>query len=440
MYFTTPPPNTRGDNRFSLKAESCVNNFIYSLSLLYLFLTLHPYSEAMPATLRQLPTAPYMKISAISLLEDILAKTLDRNATDIHISPTPDYVSIRIRVDGFLEELTTLPTHLHQSLIARIKILAHLRTDKRFSAQDGRFSHTLSQQSVDVRVSITPAYYGENVVLRILTQHTTPYSLQDLGCAKEQRDVLRHAITQTGGLVLATGPTGSGKTTLLYTLLSMLDKQAQAVVTLEDPIEYSIPGINQIPVGSERSLSFANGLRSVLRQDPDIIMLGEIRDAETATLAVHAALTGHLVLSTLHTRDAFGVIARLHDMGIAPYLIAATLHTVVATRLARRLCIDCRIEYTPKKKSLLAQKDIPETLHLGPFFTSTGCESCRSTGVHGRIGIFETLSMNETLRKRILSPEPESESPTPRGLLHDAYTKAHMGIISCEEAVRMTRT
>lgn len=395
------------------------------------------------------PTPPPTHPSAIAVLEHILSQAIRAGATDIHISPTPTGSWVRVRIDGSLEELTSTPPLPHPALAARIKILANLRIDQHFIAQDGRFAYSLNAKQVfDIRVSLTPAYYGENIVLRLLTRQAEPTPLHDLGCTSEQQSILNTALAQDNGLILTTGPTGSGKTTLLYALLARIDTRSRAVVTLEDPIEYSIPYINQIPVGAERGLSFSHGLRSILRQDPDIIMIGEIRDTETATLAIHAALTGHLVLSSLHTRNAVGVIPRLVDMGIAPYLLAATLQLIIATRLARKLCSNCRYSYTPPAMVRDHLETAMGSLPSRPpqFCTSTGCDNCRHTGIAGRIGIFETCTVTDAVRTELLSVRDGHATPSAalhshiRTLATDAAYKASAGTISPQEALHISST
>lgn len=387
------------------------------------------------------PLIPHQNIehsprSSISMLEEIVEYARAHRATDIHISPEIETVSVRIRVDGFLEEYKSLPISTHASLVARIKILSGLRIDQRNAPQDGRFTYPIPDQPLNIRVSVTPAHHGENIVLRILGTNLERKSLQELGCSALQRESLKKALSQKHGLVLATGPTGSGKTTLLYSLISMLDSTSHSIATLEDPIEYPLAGINQIPVGSEYRMSFSNGLRSVLRQDPDIIMIGEIRDSETAALAIHAALTGHLVLSTLHTQDAQGAIPRLVDMSIPPYLISATLRTVVAMRLARRICLSCRRE----DREAIPDRSSPVSAPKKQlFYIGTGCDRCRGTGVSGRIGIFEVLEIEKNTQMNVLEINSTIESHRPINTLEsDALAKAQKGIISFQEMKRIS--
>ncbi|MES2668094.1 MAG: GspE/PulE family protein [Patescibacteria group bacterium] len=382
--------------------------------------------------------------SAIGIIDTLLAEAIDRGASDIHLIPQRAGVRVRMRIDGLLEDVHSLPQSIHPSLLARIKILAGLRTDEHFAAQDGRFVfRTLSAES-DIRVSIVPTYHGENAVLRVLTTSQDSLTLKNLGCKDSHQLLLTRSLERANGMILATGPTGSGKTTLLYALLHLLDTHTRSIVTLEDPIEYSLPGISQVPVNAERGLGFANGLRSVLRQDPDVIMIGEVRDAETARLAANAALTGHLVLSTLHTNDAVSTIPRLVDLGIEPYLIASTLRLIVAQRLVRRICDTCREESEPLERDIeRVRMQIGEKVSgSNIFFAGRGCEACRGTGYRGRTGIFEVLSVDDSLRETMLA---RSNLKDMRGvadasgmlpMMGDGIEKARKGITTIEEIAR----
>lgn len=383
--------------------------------------------------------------SATSVINTVLQEALEAGASDIHLNPDREGVRVRMRVDGMLQDVHTLPVHTHPAVLSRIKILSGLRTDEHFTAQDGRFTFVDPDgHENDVRVSIAPTYYGENAVLRILVPGGEKKSLRSLGCRKGHQLLLTRALEQSSGMILATGPTGSGKTTLLYTLLQMLDSETRSIVTLEDPIEYSLPCTNQIPVNTERGLTFANGLRSVLRQDPDIIMVGEIRDEETARLAVHAALTGHLVLSTLHTNDAVSAVPRLQDIGIEPYLIASTVRLVIAQRLVRRMCTECKEPYAPEEHVLeRIRKFVPEKISgLEVFFKGRGCIACRGTGYRGRVGVFEVFEVDEIIRTSI---EAGTGQDTLRALalsrgmlplLGDGLEKVRKGITTIDEIVR----
>jgi type II secretory ATPase GspE/PulE/Tfp pilus assembly ATPase PilB-like protein len=273
-------------------------------------------------------------LSIIALINAVLIEAYNMQASDIHIDPTTKGVRVRLRVDGILHEAYEFSKDIHEEVIARIKVLAGLRTDEHAASQDGRFRYCLpdSGAEIDLRVSIVPTYHGENVVLRLLTQHAEPKSFNDLGFSKSDQAKICTALKRQNGMILATGPTGSGKTTTLYTMLMMLNRAEVSIVTIEDPIEYAVNYIEQIPVNARAGLTFANGLRSILRQDPDIIMVGEIRDKETASIAINTALTGHLLLSSVHTSSAATTLPRLLDMGIDPYLVASTVHVAIGQR------------------------------------------------------------------------------------------------------------
>jgi len=386
-------------------------------------------------------------LTAIAVIDSLISDASSRDVSDIHITPQRDGIKVRMRIDGLLEDARILPRSIHAAILARIKILSSLRTDEHFAAQDGRFRFTdTNGEEIDVRVSLIPTYFGENAVLRLLASHKEHRTLRSLGCRNSHQQLLQKALKRPYGMILATGPTGSGKTSLLYTLLQMLDSKTRSIVTLENPIEYSMDGINQIPVSSDQGLTFANGLRSVLRQDPDIIMVGEIRDTETARLSINASLTGHLVLSTLHTNDAVSTLPRLIDIGIEPYLIASTVHIIVAQRLVRKICDHCKIECEPKEQYLdLLRKSVPERIRgTDIFFTGKGCSECRDTGYKGRIGLFEVLVLDAAIREAILARENSDVLRTlalSRGMLPlsgEGLEKARKGITSLEEIARLS--
>ncbi len=354
--------------------------------------------------------------SVISIVNSLIELAYHVKASDIHIDPKATTVRTRFRIDGVLQDEIPLPKVIQSEIISRIKILAGLRTDEHQSAQDGRFRITLESGAVDVRVSIVPTYHGENAVLRLLKDQNEEYALDNLGFSSTDTAKILRAIRHPYGMILATGPTGSGKTTTLYTLIKLLNKVDTSIITIEDPIEYAIEDINQIGVNAKTGLSFANGLRAVLRQDPNIIMVGEIRDEETARLAVNTALTGHLVLSTLHTNDAATTLPRLIDLGIEPYLIASTVNLVIAQRLVRRVCQNCK--------------------------SKTGCAACNMTGYKGRVGINEVLEVNDTIRQIIhrkgTAEEIKSEAKR-HGMTsidEDGFAKADAGITTKEEILR----
>jgi len=387
------------------------------------------------------------KMSIIRMMDCLVEAGQELRASDIHLDPEDKSLRVRFRIDGVLQDVYELPKALHQEVVSRIKILAGLRTDEHQSAQDGRFRATLeSGAPVDVRVSIIPTYYGENAVMRLLSDNAAEFSLKSLGFSESNQKKILSAIKKPYGMILATGPTGSGKTTTLYTLVKMLNSRDTSIITIEDPIEYSISGINQIQVNPRTGLTFANGLRSVLRQDPNIIMVGEIRDIETSGLAVNTALTGHLVLSSLHTNDAATTLPRLLDMKVEAYLISSTVNIAIGQRLIRRICEHCK---TAKK---ITASEIQSLSGIMPaeifskhkvFYSGKGCERCNQTGYQGRIGIHECLVMDPTIREAILRKATASEIrkiAIQQGMvpmIQDGFEKAALGITTIEEVLRM---
>jgi general secretion pathway protein E len=349
--------------------------------------------------------------SIVDLVNALVAEAHEDRASDVHISPNDTTVRIRFRIDGVLQEKLTCTKAIHGEIISRIKVLTGLRTDEHHAAQDGRFRLAVSPETqLDVRVSITPTYYGENAVLRLLGDTARDFSLKGLGFDPQDEKQIMRAIKRPHGMILSTGPTGSGKTTTLYTLLKMLSTPDISIVTIEDPIEYAMPEITQIQINPRSGLTFANGLRSILRQDPNVIMVGEIRDAETAGIAVNTALTGHLLLSTLHTNDASTTLPRLLDMGIDAYLVASTVNIAIGQRLVRRICEKCKEEYKPTEAELEGLRDfmkdnLPENAkdkRKEKYFHGKGCESCLGSGYRGRIGVNEVLVVNHDIREAIL--------------------------------------
>lgn len=391
--------------------------------------------------------APVIKIVAI-----MLRNAIEGNASDIHIENTGERVKVRFRVDGSLSTAIVLPKTVYNGVVARIKILAKLRLDEKRKPQDGSFSTTLNSRKIDFRVSTMPAYYGEKVVLRILDSEKGVKPLDQMGLSKRNLTMLREAITKPYGLILITGPTGSGKSTTLYSMMNELDKEKSNIVSLEDPVEYHMPDINQSQMMPEIGYTFASGLRSILRQDPDVIMVGEIRDKETAQLAIQAALTGHLVLSTLHTNNAVGAVPRLVDMGVDPYLIAPTLILSVAQRLARLTCESSR-KLVPMDSSIKLQienqvKDLPDEFkkeieikdQMYETVPSTECPS----GTRGRIAIFEMFRVDKEMQLTILKNPTNDEIykiARKDGMLsmqEDAMLKAINGIIPYKEVFIFT--
>ena len=385
--------------------------------------------------------------SIIRLVEIIIERAHAARASDIHFDPRADGLQVSLRIDGVLESAHKLPMTSHSEIISRIKILSGLRIDEHYSPQDGRFRMVIpSSVSIDVRVSIVPTYYGENAVLRLLSDAAESFSLANLGFTIRNRDMITRALARSYGMILATGPTGSGKTTTMYTLIKMLAEPGISIVTLEDPIEYSIAGVSQIQINPKTGLTFGNGLRSILRQDPNVIMVGEIRDGETAGLAVNTALTGHRLLSTVHTNDAPTTITRLLDMGVEPYLIASTISLAIGQRLVRRICESCKIVHLLDDGEIVSLSGIvpPEFLQAMPtFFRGAGCAACNGSGFFGRAGIHEVMEISPAIRTAITTKLPASEiahvarSEGMVPLMMDGFRKAARGITTVSEVLKM---
>ena len=384
-------------------------------------------------------------LSVIRLVECLVSCAHAARASDIHLDPEGAALKVRFRVDGVLRDAEMIPPQFRDEVISRLKILSGLRTDEHQAPQDGRFRVDTGLGQIDVRVSIVPTYYGENAVMRLLAEQSGDYSLEVLGFTQENIKKLQRAIQKTHGMILLTGPTGSGKTTTLYTLIKMLNTKERSIITIEDPVEYSIHGINQIQVNARTGLTFAQGLRSILRQDPNIIMVGEVRDAETAGLAVNAALTGHLVLSTLHTNDAPTALPRLLDMKVEPFLISSTVNLVVSQRLVRRICEHCKekIEISAAALKSLSEVVSASVLAVKPtFYAGKGCDACAGTGYHGRVGIHEVIELDQPVRESVLRKSSSAELRTialERGMtsmLQDGFEKAKLGLTTIEEVLR----
>ena len=339
----------------------------------------------------------------IKLVNLLLVEALDARASDVHLEAQGDGLEVRYRIDGILHRAPSPPRHLGAALISRLKIMAELDIAERRLPQDGRIRLKLQDRHVDVRIATVPTLHGESVVLRLLDKGRRRIGLTELGMSSEMLERFQTAIRQTHGIVLVTGPTGSGKTTTLYAAIDLIRTGREKVLTVEDPIEYEL-GVPQVPVNDKVGVSFATALRALLRQDPDVILVGEIRDAETAEVATHAALTGHLVLSTLHTNDAASALTRLLDLGVAPYLVASTVRGVLAQRLVRMLCTHCKVAAAPNSEAARA-------LAIGEAatWTAAGCAHCLASGYHGRVGIYELLTMSETLREAIGRHAPSTE-------------------------------
>jgi general secretion pathway protein E len=379
----------------------------------------------------------------IRLVHDLVTRAVEVRASDIHIEPWADSVRVRYRIDGVLTPVETLPLSLRAAVTSRLKIMAHLNIAERRLPQDGRIRSTVRGKEIDVRVSTVPTMMGESVVLRILDRSSIQLDFAALGFGGARHEMFMNLLTQPNGIILVTGPTGSGKTTTLYTALSVLNKTESKLFTVEDPIEYQLAGINQLQVQPKIGLTFAHALRAILRQDPDIIMVGEIRDLETAQMAIQASLTGHLVLSTVHTNSAAATITRLMDMRVEDYLLASTLTGVLAQRLVRRLCGRC--SEPAEAPSLVVERIAGQDRDLRGLRAKVGCEVCRNTGYSGRTTISELLVMSNTVRQRMLQGASESviEAAAIEGgmvtMFDDGLGKALRGETTIDEVLRVTR-
>lgn len=406
----------------------------------------HSHQTSLDTVQKELQGAS-SKISIVRLVDSLIASAYEARASDIHIDPEEKEIRVRFRIDGVLHDNFVFPKDLHSEIITRIKIISGLRTDEHAAAQDGRLKVLVAGHDyIDVRVSIAPTYYGENCVMRLLASQSEGFSLETLGFSKNDFDRIHRAIKKPYGMILATGPTGSGKTTSLYAILKVLNTKEVSIITIEDPIEYSIEGIDQIQVNNQTGLTFAQGLRFILRQDPNIIMVGEIRDEETAKIAVNAAMTGHLVLSTLHTNDAATSLPRLLEMGTEPFLIASTLNVIVGQRLVRTLCPDCKVEkqYTPEELTALKDSVPAEYLErIKNSYVGAGCKKCDSSGFKGRIGIHEVLEINDEIRQLIMKRADASEikqAALKNGMvtmLRDGMEKVAQGTTTVDEILRV---
>lgn len=403
---------------------------------------------ALKKEIEDMLTKDESEISIIALVDSMMGYAYLTRASDIHLEPLEDHVIARLRIDGILHDVFKLPKPVQPGIISRIKVLGAMRTDEHQAAQDGRFRISMKNpvRQFDVRVSIVPTFFGENAVLRLLAEQTQLNSLDDVALSDEDRKKVRHAAKTPYGMILATGPTGSGKTTTLYTILKELSTREVQIITIEDPVEYSIEGVDQIQVNNRTGLTFANGLRSILRQDPDIVLVGEIRDEETASIAVNAALTGHKLLSTLHTNDAATTLPRLLDMGVEPFLVASTVNVAIGQRLLRMICQKCKESRRITEGEFAAlQETIPAEIldDHRDFFVGKGCDACNGVGYKGRMGIYEILEMNDFIREAVMRHADAGEIKkiaVKNGmttLLEDGFKKALDGLTTIEELLRV---
>lgn len=394
----------------------------------------------------------FLKEAPVAQIVDLMIETayFDK-VSDIHIEPQENEALVRYRMDGILHDMLSYPKGLHDRIMTRLKVLSRLRTDEHLSPQDGKIRFEIEEGYLDLRLSIIPIAEGEKAVLRLLSSHNKQITLTDLGMSSKDLEKVSQAYAKSYGMILSTGPTGSGKSTSIYSILKILNTRSKNITTIEDPIEYRIQGVNQIQVNAKTNLTFANGLRSILRQDPNIIFVGEIRDSETAGIAVNAALTGHLVVSTLHTNDAATSLPRLVDMKIEPFLVASTANIIMAQRLIRKICDMCKTTLDVAYEDLI--KNLPEDTvkkHFGlnkklRVYTGTGCKICHNTGYLGRVGIFEVLEVSKEIRKLIVEKADSdliSQQARKEGMntmLDDGLNKVIQGVTTIQEVLRVTK-
>ncbi|PIE56559.1 MAG: type II secretion system protein GspE [Desulfobulbus propionicus] len=383
----------------------------------------------------------------IRLVNLVLSQGVRDNASDIHIEPYKDRVKIRKRVDGILYDMYTPPKHVQSKLISRVKIMAKMDIAEKRLPQDGRIEIRIADKNIDIRVSTLPTSFGERVVMRLLDKSSVLLPLSSLGMAKNDLERFTRLIKAPYGIILVTGPTGSGKTTTLYSALSMLNQPDLNIITVEDPVEYQLPGISQVQVNAKIGLDFAKGLRTIVRQDPDVILVGEIRDLETAEIAIQSALTGHLVFSTLHTNDSASAITRLVDMGVEPFLVSSAVNAILAQRLVRKVCVDCRTSFKPSKEYLTKLGLSPVKFGEHSFYYGKGCAKCFNTGYLGRIGIFELMILTDELKLCMLNTsdagqlkkEAQSSAASEMFTLRqDGLKKVLQGLTTLEEIYRVS--
>jgi type IV pilus assembly protein PilB len=391
------------------------------------------------------------EVPITEIVTNLINYAYSSGASDIHIEPRREMTIVRFRIDGVMHQVLQFSPVVHKQVLSRIKVLSKLRTDEHFSSQDGKMQIILDNEPIDIRVSIVPLAHGEDCVMRLLASNHQQYGLRDLGMSEKDLQKVTDGFTKPHGMILSTGPTGSGKSTSMYAILKIISTPAKNISTIEDPVEYDMPGINQIQVNAATNLTFAEGLRSILRQDPDIIYVGEIRDNETAEIAINSALTGHLVLSTLHTNDAATTLPRLIEMQIEPFLIASTINVVIGQRLVRKICGRCKVSYIQSSAELL--QNIPQEILKNrlegrasvTLYKGKGCEVCHNTGYIGRLGIFEVLVVSDTIRA-LINANDTSDSIRQKAIdegmttmMEDGFEKVLQGITTIEEIMRTTK-
>ncbi len=393
-------------------------------------------------------------IPIVGIVENILSYALASRASDIHIEVLEESMFVRYRIDGILYGVMEVTKAVHPAIVARLKLLAGAKIDEHYAPQDGRFRYKVGNQTIDVRLSVIPTFYGEKVELRLLESSQKPLSLKDIGIMEEDEKIILRNIERTYGMILSCGPTGSGKTTTLYAMMNILNKPEVNITTIEDPIEYNMPYVNQTQINVQAGISFASGLRALLRQDPNIIMVGEIRDDETADISVQAALTGHLLLSSLHTNDAPTTIPRLFDLKVAPFLVSSVLNLIIAQRLVRKVCETCVYSYDLDEEMKDIIKEQFEELGIATehmkipkaFYRGKGCATCGETGYRGRIGIFEVLEATNEIKKIIMSPDfslaelrAQAHAAGMKTMFEDGLLKIELAITTIDEVMRVIR-
>lgn len=409
------------------------------------------FSDIVLKNLSQVKAGSKEQVPIIKIVESLIKYAYENRASDIHIEPHDEDTLIRFRIDGVLHDVLAIPKNYHDLIVSRIKIMANLRTDEHKSAQDGKIRFNLAEEKLDIRVSILPIVEGEKIVMRLLAKKLRRLNLDTVGLSLRDINKIKKNIKSPWGMILSTGPTGSGKTTTLYSILKLLNSRDVNISTIEDPVEYDVDGINQIQVDAETNLTFAKGLRAILRQDPDVIMVGEIRDEETAEIAINSAMTGHLVLSTLHTNDAATALPRLLDMKVKPYLIASTVLLIIGQRLVRKICPTCIESYSlPAAEFIklvpkgMAEKFVAEKKNI-TLYKGLGCKLCHKTGYTERLGIFEVLEITEPIRDLIVAKATSQEikkqaiSQGMTTMLEDGLEKVFMGQTTLEEILRATK-
>jgi type IV pilus assembly protein PilB len=396
-------------------------------------------------------SAKSIEVPIAKIVDLIIQYSYQDRASDVHIEPSEKNTLVRFRIDGVLHDVLSLPKELHDQIVTRIKVLSSLRTDEHQTPQDGKMKIPLEEEDLDIRVSILPIVYGEKVVMRLLASHFRQFSLVDLGMVEADLQKVTNGFSKSFGMILSTGPTGSGKTTSIYSILKIINTREKNITTIEDPVEYRMKGVNQIQTNPKSELTFASGLRSILRQDPNVIFVGEIRDSETAGIAVNAALTGHLVLSTLHTNDAAGALPRLTDMKIEPFLVASTVNVIVAQRLIRKICEMCKGSVDVTEEQL--RQNLPDSAIVKNFgskksfrvYKGAGCEVCHLSGYSGRVGVFEVLEVTPAIKK-LITEKKDADTILAQAvkegmatMLDDGLQKVIKGITTIEEVLRVTK-